>query len=75
MAPTLNEVNKEALAPLFNDEITLEESYERAAVPFKEFMSSYTRQKDLELFLNYSGRNVPVRLKIYRSRHLSLHLP
>ncbi|RWR14135.1 flagellar type III secretion system pore protein FliP [Siminovitchia fortis] len=59
MAPTLNEVNKEALAPLFNDEITLEESYERAAVPFKEFMSSYTRQKDLELFLNYSGAERP----------------
>ncbi|WP_144461061.1 flagellar type III secretion system pore protein FliP [Siminovitchia fortis] len=59
MAPTLNEVNKEALAPLFNDEITLEESYERAVVPFKEFMSSYTRQKDLELFLNYSGAERP----------------
>ncbi|WP_225220828.1 flagellar type III secretion system pore protein FliP [Bacillus norwichensis] len=59
MAPTLNEVNKEALTPLFNDEISLEESYERAAVPFKEFMSSYTRQKDLELFLNYSGAERP----------------
>ncbi|GIN94700.1 flagellar biosynthetic protein FliP [Siminovitchia terrae] len=59
MAPTLNQVNKEALKPLFNDEISLEESYERAAVPFKEFMSSYTRQKDLELFLNYSGTERP----------------
>ncbi|RST75497.1 flagellar biosynthetic protein FliP [Siminovitchia acidinfaciens] len=59
MAPTLNQVNKEALTPLFNDEITLEESYERAAVPFKEFMSSYTRQKDLELFLSYSGAERP----------------
>ncbi|GIN91365.1 flagellar type III secretion system pore protein FliP [Siminovitchia terrae] len=59
MAPTLNQVNKEALKPLFNDEISLEESYERAAVPFKEFMSSYTRQKDLELFLNYSGAERP----------------
>ncbi len=59
MTPTLNEVNKEALTPLFNDEISLEESYERAEVPFKEFMSSYTRQKDLELFLNYSGAERP----------------
>lgn len=59
MAPTMNQVNKEALKPLFNDEITLEESYERAAVPFKEFMSSYTRQKDLELFLSYSGAEQP----------------
>lgn len=59
MAPTMNQVNKEALTPLFNNEITLEESYERAAVPFKEFMSSYTRQKDLELFLSYSGAERP----------------
>ncbi|MFD1705894.1 flagellar type III secretion system pore protein FliP [Siminovitchia sediminis] len=59
MAPTFNEVNQEALIPLFNDEITLEESYERAALPFKEFMSTYTRQKDLELFLSYSGEERP----------------
>jgi flagellar biosynthetic protein FliP len=58
MAPTFQQVNKEALTPLFKDEITLDEAYDRAAVPFKEFMSSHTRQKDLELFLTYldSGR-------------------
>lgn len=59
MAPTLTQVNDEALKPLFNNEITLEESYDRASVPFKEFMSSYTRQKDLELFLSYSGAEQP----------------
>ncbi len=59
MAPTLHEVNEQALTPLFNDEINLEEAYERAAVPFKEFMSKHTRQKDLELFLNYSQAERP----------------
>ncbi|GIN57817.1 flagellar type III secretion system pore protein FliP [Lederbergia ruris] len=59
MAPTLHEVNDQALTPLFNDEINLEEAYERAAVPFKEFMSKHTRQKDLELFLNYSQADRP----------------
>lgn len=59
MAPTFNEVNKEALTPLFQDEITLDEAYSNAAVPFKEFMSKHTRQKDLELFLAYSGADRP----------------
>jgi flagellar biosynthesis protein FliP len=59
MAPTMQEVNQEALTPLFNEEITLEEAYERAATPFKEFMSAHTRQKDLALFLEYSKAERP----------------
>ncbi|WP_064093701.1 flagellar type III secretion system pore protein FliP [Rossellomorea aquimaris] len=59
MAPTFQEVNDQALTPLFNEEINLEEAYERASVPFKEFMSQHTRQKDLELFLQYSGAERP----------------
>ncbi|MEW4289129.1 component of the flagellar export machinery [Bacillus sp. 349Y] len=59
MAPTFQQVNKEALTPLFNEEINLEQAYDRASVPFKEFMSGHTRQKDLELFLNYSGAEQP----------------
>lgn len=54
MAPTLQQVNEEALTPLFNEEINLEQAYEKASVPFKEFMSAHTRQKDLALFLEYS---------------------
>jgi flagellar biosynthesis protein FliP len=59
MAPTFQEVNETALTPLFNEEINLEEAYERATEPFKEFMSEHTRQKDLELFLNYAGVDKP----------------
>ncbi|MEK5443119.1 MULTISPECIES: flagellar type III secretion system pore protein FliP [unclassified Fredinandcohnia] len=59
MAPTLSEVNEQALTPLFNEDINLEEAYNRASLPFKEFMSVHTRQKDLELFLNYSGADRP----------------
>jgi flagellar biosynthetic protein FliP len=59
MAPTFSEVNEKALTPLFNEEIQLEEAYERAALPFKEFMSKHTRQKDLALFLNYAGIESP----------------
>ncbi|MBU7592129.1 flagellar type III secretion system pore protein FliP [Metabacillus halosaccharovorans] len=59
MAPTFSQVNEQALTPLFNEEIGLEEAYERAANPFKEFMSKHTRQKDLALFLNYAGIDKP----------------
>ncbi|WP_026585522.1 flagellar type III secretion system pore protein FliP [Bacillus sp. J33] len=59
MAPTLQEVNEQALTPLFNEEINLEEAYEKASMPFKEFMSAHTRQKDLALFLEYSKADVP----------------
>ncbi|MFC4320169.1 flagellar type III secretion system pore protein FliP [Litchfieldia salsa] len=59
MTPVLSEVNEQALTPLFNDEIELEEAYNRAAIPFKEFMSKHTRQKDLALFLNYTGSETP----------------
>ncbi len=59
MAPTLTEVNERALTPLFNEEITLEEAYEEASLPFKEFMSAHTRQKDLELFLSYAQMERP----------------
>ncbi|MBU6081048.1 MULTISPECIES: flagellar type III secretion system pore protein FliP [Allobacillus] len=59
MAPTFNEVNEEALQPLFNEEITLDEAYESASIPFKEFMAKHTRQKDLALFMDYSGEESP----------------
>ncbi|MCR2820707.1 flagellar type III secretion system pore protein FliP [Lederbergia panacisoli] len=59
MAPTFSQVNDQALTPLFNDEINLEEAYEKAAIPFREFMSKHTRQKDLELFLTYSKAERP----------------
>lgn len=59
MAPTFGQVYDEALEPLFNEEITLDEAYERASTPFKEFMAKHTRQKDLALFLDYSEAEPP----------------
>ncbi|MGA9224862.1 MAG: flagellar type III secretion system pore protein FliP [Mesobacillus sp.] len=59
MAPTFQEVNEQALTPLFNEEINLEQAYEKASIPFKEFMSAHTRQKDLALFLEYSKAEPP----------------
>lgn len=63
MAPTFQQVNDKALTPLFADEISLDEAYEQASIPFKEFMSKHTRQKDLELFLNYNKADRPESLE------------
>lgn len=59
MAPTLQEVNDNALQPLFNEEIGIEEAYDRASTPFKQFMAQHTRQEDLELFINYNQAERP----------------
>lgn len=59
MAPTFSEVYNEALEPLFNEELTLDEAYESASKPVKEFMAKHTRQKDLALFLGYAQSETP----------------
>ncbi|MCM3616248.1 flagellar type III secretion system pore protein FliP [Sutcliffiella horikoshii] len=63
MAPTFAQVNDQALQPLFNEEIDLDEAYERASIPLKEFMSKHTRQKDLALFLDYAQMDRPESLE------------
>lgn len=59
MAPTFQQVNEQALQPLFDEEINLEEAYEQATIPFKQFMAQHTRQKDLELFIEYNQAEYP----------------
>ncbi len=59
MAPTFNQVYDDALQPLFDEEITLDEAYDRASEPMKDFMAKHTRQKDLALFMNYAEIEKP----------------
>ncbi|MFD1171908.1 flagellar type III secretion system pore protein FliP [Oceanobacillus picturae] len=59
MAPIFGEVYDEALQPLFDEEITLDEAYDRASAPMKNFMAEHTRQKDLALFMNYAQLEKP----------------
>ncbi|AOY07253.1 flagellar type III secretion system pore protein FliP [Bacillus subtilis] len=63
MAPTFSEINKEALTPLMDNKISLDEAYTKAEEPIKEFMSKHTRQKDLALFINYAKMDKPESLK------------
>src|SRR5699024_5287713 len=41
------------------EDISLDEAYDNASIPIKEFMSQHTRQKDLALFLNYTDSDKP----------------
>ncbi|HLQ73860.1 MAG TPA: flagellar type III secretion system pore protein FliP [Bacillota bacterium] len=59
MGPIFNEVYNESLDPLFKEEITLDEAYESASIPLKDFMSKHTREKDLALFMNYTDAERP----------------
>jgi flagellar biosynthesis protein FliP len=63
MAPVFNEVYEQSLQPLFAEEITLDQAYEEASIPIKEFMAEHTRQKDLALFMNYAELERPETVK------------
>lgn len=63
MAPTFGQVNDVALQPYLKGEITQTEAFEQAAIPMKEFMGAHTRQKDLQLFLNYTKTDPPASIQ------------
>ncbi len=54
MAPTFERAWDEGIAPLVNEQIDTMEAFDRAVVPFRDFMLRHTRPKDLELMLTLS---------------------
>lgn len=54
MEPTLTRLNKEAVLPYMNQEITNVEAFRRGVEIHKEFMLRQTRKHDLALFLHMS---------------------
>ncbi|RXZ76948.1 flagellar biosynthetic protein FliP [Paenibacillaceae bacterium] len=59
MSPTLSEVNKVALQPYLQGEMSQTEALAEASVPMKKFMFSHTREKDLMLFVQYTKMERP----------------
>jgi flagellar biosynthetic protein FliP len=57
MQPVWSEVNDAALTPYLDNRITQPQALERAAVPLKNFMQRFVREKDLALFMRIA--NVP----------------
>jgi flagellar biosynthetic protein FliP len=59
MAPTFGQMNETALQPYLRGEINQTEALQQASLPIKRFMAAHTREKDLKLFLDYSGAEKP----------------
>ncbi len=54
MMPTIQASYDQGLKPLMNNEVTEIDGFQKAALPFKQFMLKHTREKDLALFMNLS---------------------
>jgi flagellar biosynthesis protein FliP len=59
MAPTWSKVNEEALQPMMDGKITMEEAYDKGVQPIREFMFKNVRDEDLALFLDLSNLDRP----------------
>jgi flagellar biosynthesis protein FliP len=51
MAPTFNQIKKDAFDPLQKDQISQSVAFKRAEKPMREFMFDQTREKDIALFV------------------------
>jgi len=52
MQPVGERINQEALQPMLKGQMSEMQALDSAAVPLRDFMLKYTREKDLNLFLN-----------------------
>jgi len=59
MAPVFQKAYETGVQPLLNEEIELNQAFEKASGPFQGFMLAHVREKDLELFLDLSGGEQP----------------
>jgi flagellar biosynthetic protein FliP len=59
MTPTLNVMNENALQPYLAGNLEQKVAFSEAVKPFKEFMFSQVRERDLALFVNLSGMERP----------------
>jgi flagellar biosynthetic protein FliP len=70
MGPVVDRMQKEAITPYLDGQLTSVEALDRAGVPLKEFMLKQTRVRDLEYFLELGGfgptaiKDLPMRVVI-----------
>lgn len=62
MAPVIGNINHNAVQPYIKGKISQQKAIKKAEAPLKKFMAQHTRQKDLELFLNYGGYAQPKKI-------------
>ncbi|ATO57622.1 flagellar type III secretion system pore protein FliP [Bartonella sp. 1-1C] len=61
MAPTFNTAWEDGVHPLVNNKISEQQAIEKISQPFREFMISQVREKDLDLFVNLSDSSLQVK--------------
>ncbi len=57
MQPVIGKVYDDAISPYMDDQISMTEALARAETPVRDFMLHQTREDDLALFLNLSGKS------------------
>ena len=55
MWPTFQQINENAIRPLDNGDITIEEALKEAEVPIRQFMYGQVQRKDVKLFVDMAG--------------------
>jgi flagellar biosynthetic protein FliP len=61
MAPVFNQVNDEALKPYYEEQISGQQAFDKAAEPVKKFMLKQVREKDLALFVKIAQEKRPAK--------------
>ena len=72
MMPTFERAYDTAIKPMIEDEITETEAFNRATIPFRDFMLRHVREQDLNLFVDIANvdpntvraTNMPLRILI-----------
>ena len=59
MGPALQRSYDEGLLPLANNEISVQQAFERSTAPLRTFMQKNVREKDLQLFTDLSAEPPP----------------
>ena len=63
MMPVLQSSYEAGIKPLIANEIQLTEAFEKSSQPFKVFMLQHVRERDLELFVQLSGKEQPEKIE------------
>ncbi|MDR6774882.1 flagellar type III secretion system pore protein FliP [Azospirillum sp. BE72] len=59
MGPTMDSAWQEGLRPLLNEQVTQEQGLERMIEPFRGFMASHVRERDLAAFAAFTAKPKP----------------
>ena len=59
MAPTLQDVNSDAVQPFLQGELSVEEAAKQGTDPFRNFMLSQVRDDDIKLMYSIAGEALP----------------